>query len=140
MDIQFAYNLERMLYYINGEDSSKLVPVMAEVEKQYRYEDNASGAALPQEMVSKIQEVFSSVVVSDFDTLETIKRVYLSTRGEVLLCPHSAIAVHAGQKEFAYLQHERDDMKVVCVLTAHPCKFEDCVRRALFPEGMYLYI
>mmetsp|Transcript_2203 Transcript_2203/g.3427 ORF Transcript_2203/g.3427 Transcript_2203/m.3427 type:complete len:502 (+) Transcript_2203:23-1528(+) len=134
MDIQFAYNLERMLYYINGEDSNQLLPIMTKVEKQYRYDDNASGAALPPEMVKKIQEVFSSVVVSDSDTLETIKRVYMSTKGETVLCPHSAIAVHAGQKEFAYLQQERKDLKLVCVLTAHPCKFEDCVRRALLPE------
>lgn len=135
MDIQFAYNLERMLYYISEQDASIVSPIMQEVEKQYRFQADAKGVQLTPSIVQKIRTIFLSASVSDTATRATIREVYRSHG--VLLCPHSAIAVHAGrelleQDSQGNFSRERSNRgKVVCVLTANPCKFVDTVQRAI---------
>jgi hypothetical protein len=37
MDIQFAYNLERMLFYTCNENAEIVRPIMEEVEKMFRW-------------------------------------------------------------------------------------------------------
>ena len=132
MDIQFAYNLERMLYYVTDEDASVVREIMSEVEKQYRFQSDGLGVQLSAEIVGKIQAFFSSVSMSDALTLATMRTVYYS-KG-IVLCPHSAISVHAGMNDFHYLLAEESNMKLVCVLTANYCKFESAVRRAIGEE------
>jgi threonine synthase len=130
MDIQFAYNLERLLYYASAENASVVRDIMADVEKQYRFQSDANGALLSPDLLSRIHRTFSSVSVSDALTIETIQQVYSSAG--VVLCPHSAISVYAGLKPF---QHLTEQSKVVCVLTANPVKFASTVKKAIGDES-----
>ncbi len=126
MDIQFAYNLERMLFYVTGQDTHAVSMIMDELEKQYSYIDGAQGVILDGGIVEKIQSIFLSTSVTDVDTLETI-RSFHELHG-FLLCPHSAIGVFAALGPF----HELCKMETnVCVLTAHPAKFESSIVKAL---------
>jgi hypothetical protein len=78
MDIQFAYNLERMLYYILDEDPVPVKKYMSELELN-------EGSQLDQSVVEKMKEVFVSCSVSDQETL-------VCSRGvcplHVLTCTH----------------------------------------------------
>lgn len=125
MDIQFAYNIERMLYYICNEDSSVIKQIMDQVEKQFSYEVNAKGVILDSNIVNLISETFISYSVSDEDTLKTIRSFY--DEFGYLLCPHSAIGVYAALDT---LNHNSDTIPLVCVLTAHPAKFSETIEKA----------
>ena len=65
-------------------------------------------------------------VVSDAETLETIRRVYQDHK--MFLCPHTAVGYKAAE---LFRQHNRLDHAQICVLgTAHPAKFLDVVELA----------
>lgn len=123
MDIQFAYNLERMLFYMCGQDTERVSQIMHGLEEQFQMIAGAQGVQLPEDLVTSIQEVFDSLSVSDEDTLATIRAVYDKFGMEI--CPHSAIGVHAAWS------HQDDGFSQVCVLTAHPAKFEATMTKAL---------
>ena len=127
MDIQFAYNLERMLYYVCNENSSIVKEIMIQLEKQYNYEENALGIQLDPLIVHKIQQIFLSISVSDENTLNTMKSFY--EINNILLCPHSAIGIYAATNIFPYLTQNKNET-LICVLTAHPAKFEETVHKA----------
>ena len=115
MDIQFAYNLERVLFYACNEDPGEVRRYMGDLEKH-------GGARLDALLLRRLRETFDSMAVTDEQTLATMRGMH--ARHGYFLCPHSAIAVHAAER-----------LKLppgprVCVLTAHPCKFEDAVTRA----------
>ena len=114
MDIQFAYNLERVLYYASNENPSTVAALMAQLERE-------GGVQLDALLVRRLRETFDSVAVSDEQTLGTMARFW--AQHQYMLCPHSAIGVHAAEALAL-------PGKQICVLTAHPCKFEDAVRKA----------
>jgi threonine synthase len=117
MDIQFAYNLERLLYYICNENHEIVKAIMVEFE--------ATGQCKLDGIIhARIQSEFLAVSVSDQETILTMRGVWQESR--YCLCPHSATAVFAADK-FA----DQLGSKVVCVLTAHPAKFEDAVQEAI---------
>ena len=106
MDIQFAYNLERMLYYIFNEDSVKIKYIMETIEQNYNNHhifdhnnndkdslvyDMKEGYQLSTDDIAKIQDIFISYSVSDEQTLDTIED--MNHKYQFLLCPHSATAV-----------------------------------------------
>jgi threonine synthase len=126
MDIQFAYNLERMLYFICNENPDVVRPYMEAVERQYSYIPGAVGAKLDSIVLRRIQEVFSSYSVSDAETLATIKEI--DEKHNFVLCPHSATSVYAALHPFREMSAAT---LTVCVLTAHPSKFEEAVQRAI---------
>jgi threonine synthase len=126
MDIQFAYNLERMLYFVSGQDTTFTASVMTQVDKQFEFADSAQPVQLDSFILAKIQSIFSSVSVSDMDTLATMHEFY--QEHNKLLCPHSAIGVFAARNSF---RQYVDKSVSVCVLTAHPLKFESAVKKAL---------
>ena len=119
MDIQLAYNLERMLYFMSSMNSDVVSEIMEQVESPTR------GVQLDDLLVMRIHEVFSSLRVSDAETLAAIKTEYDASG--YALCPHSAIGVHASKLRGLGLT---DSDPVVCVLTAHHAKFEDTLRKA----------
>ena len=126
MDIQFAYNLERMLYYVTGQNTVLVADIMTKVERQYQYSQDAEGVLLEPWLVADIQKVFTSSAVTDEQTLSTIKLFY--DKYNFVLCPHSAIAVYGALFPFSHLA--KDEL-LVCVLTAHPAKFESAIKKAL---------
>lgn len=125
MDIQFAYNLERMLFYILGQDCARVAEIMGAMERQFRMEEGATGVQLPEDVLASIQEIFQSRSISDADTLATIREVYTDYQIEV--CPHSAVGICAARN----LGAEGSAIPHVCVLTAHPAKFESAIVKAL---------
>lgn len=126
MDIQFAYNLERMLYYVTGQNAELVDDIMTKVERQYQYSQDAEGVLLEPWLVTEMQKVFTSSAVTDEQTLSTIKLFY--EKYNFLLCPHSAISVYGALFPFSSLSKEEI---LVCVLTAHPAKFETAIQKSL---------
>eukprot|EP00595_Chromulina_sp_UTEXLB2642_P002682 CAMPEP_0196762716 /NCGR_PEP_ID=MMETSP1095-20130614/2619_1 /TAXON_ID=96789 ORGANISM="Chromulina nebulosa, Strain UTEXLB2642" /NCGR_SAMPLE_ID=MMETSP1095 /ASSEMBLY_ACC=CAM_ASM_000446 /LENGTH=363 /DNA_ID=CAMNT_0042114333 /DNA_START=246 /DNA_END=1334 /DNA_ORIENTATION=+ len=125
MDIQYAYNLERVLYYICNENSSIIKDIMTNVEKQFKYESNAPKVQLDSIIVNRLQETFLSCSVSDDSTLKMINEFYINY--QVVLCPHSAIGVYASQYVFKHILTD----PTINVLTAHPAKFEQIINQAI---------
>ena len=80
---------------------------------------------LDEVLLEKIQAFFSSCSVTDEETLQTIRDV--KEGHGFALCPHSAVGVCAATKHFAELS-SRSPM--ICVLTAHPSKFDEAYTRA----------
>ena len=116
MDIQFAYNLERVLFYVCNQNT--------EVVGRYMRALEANGSVkLDPLIVKRLQETFRSTSVSNADTLAAMKQMWDEHGYSV--CPHGACAIHA-QKTIA-----ADLKPAVCVLTAHPAKFEETVMDAL---------
>ena len=76
MDIQFAYNLERMLYYICNENSSIISELMHRVEQQFLNSSSSVGVQLDPFLLERIQHVFLSYSVSNEDTLKCMKELY----------------------------------------------------------------
>ena len=124
MDIQMAYNMERIIYFATGGDVECVREVMASVE-----DPAVRGAQLRPELLATLRKHFVSCSVSDEETETAISRVQ-SDHG-FTLCPHSAVGVHAAHfaADASYSAALRGDA-LVCVLTAHPAKFPDVVQRA----------
>lgn len=118
MDIQFAYNLERMLYFASKQNPEVVRGYMMELESNHR------GVQLDELLVQQIKQTFTSMSISDGDTLLTMTRVFKEY--SYALCPHSAIGVCAAEMMKADLAVN----PVICVLTAHPAKFEETLAAA----------
>jgi threonine synthase len=125
MDIQFAYNLERMLYYICNQNPVAIRDIMAAIDKQFAFIEASRGVILDPIVLAKIKSIFVSCSVSDEQTLHTISQVRSSFGVE--LCPHSAIGVHAASETFASLASQ---FPTFCVLTANASKFEETFAKA----------
>lgn len=131
-------NLERMLYFMCEKDGAVVSRIMSEFQGETGMAVGTGDSRLDPLLVTKIQETFDSLVVSDAQTLETIQSLYQTH--EVLLCPHSAVGAYAAQtlQEGGVLDTpvpDADHTPIVCVLTAHPAKFEDSVGEALGGES-----
>jgi threonine synthase len=141
MDIQFAYNLERMLYYISQENTHYVSTIMEQVEKQYRFEEGNHRVQLESTILKEIQTIFQSYSVSDEQTLTTIQQFY--TKYQFILCPHSATAVYGALGPFVSSSATESSLSLVvaaaaatarpmvAVLTAHPDKFASTIETAL---------
>lgn len=129
MDIQFAYNLERLVYFMCDEDTAYVKEVMDDVENEYNQRANAKGAQLNAATLANIQATFSSISVSDADTLATMTRVHLDDG--YALCPHSAIGVF-GARSLSRTENNKwaSPNPMVCVLTAHASKFAETFLQA----------
>ncbi|MCI5190644.1 MAG: threonine synthase [Candidatus Electrothrix sp. AS4_5] len=113
MDIQIASNFERYLYYLHGQDGSK---VKADME---------TFAATGRMDLSLFKEQatcdFAAHAVSEQETLATIQQY--DKDHAYLLDPHTAVGVRAAQEL-------KGDRPVVCLATAHPAKFGEAVQKA----------
>lgn len=132
MDIQFAYNLERLVYFMCGEDTSYVKAVMESVENQYNKRgpaEDSSAQQLNATTMANIQATFSSISVTDTQTLATMTSVYRESG--YALCPHSAIGVFGARtlcREAC--PHWSSSNPIVCVLTAHASKFSETFMEA----------
>jgi threonine synthase len=113
MDIQIASNFERYLYYLRGQDGSKVQEDMDEFAR--------TGRMNLSELHDQVASDFSSLSVSEEETIATIGKFY--KQHDYLLDPHTAVGVHAGLA----LKKERP---MICLATAHPAKFGDAVQKA----------
>ncbi len=117
MDIQIASNFERYLYYLRGQDGSKVKADMDGFAETGRMD--LSG------LKEQVDRDFASLSVSEEQTLATIGAFYKDQ--DYLLDPHTAVGVRAGQEL-------KGDRPMVCLATAHPAKFGDAVLKATGKE------
>ncbi|XP_046562759.1 threonine synthase-like 2 isoform X1 [Haliotis rubra] len=116
MDIQLAYNMERIWHMFSDGDVEMVSNMMAEFEKTMKVK-------VPENLRTKIGEVISSHVVDD----EGIKRSMMKCWEEniYLVCPHSATAL-----DYHYSRQGSEDKPRVCLASASPVKFEETVLAA----------
>ena len=119
MDIQFAYNIERMLFYMCNQDPVMTADIMEKVDLQFSQCTGSVGAVLDPLLLLRIQKLFVSCSVSNDETLATIGKFHRESGFS--LCPHSAIGVYAAQ---AMYPTRHMTLPTFCVLTASPAKFE----------------
>ena len=120
IDIALPYNYWRFLYFVSGRNSDALKKWMDE----YREKGEISFTDI---MMEKIKHGFSSAAVTNQETLTTISRTYENCN-RYLLDPHGAVAVAAAN---TFRNKLPDRTKVLSLLTAHPAKFPDVIRKAL---------
>ncbi len=117
MDIQVSSNFERLLFERLDHDAAAVRGAMESLRQ-------SGGFTIPAGALSAIRRDFDSVRVSEADCAAEMARVY--SQSDVLLDPHSAIAVHAARAALA-----RDPATpVIALATAHPAKFPDAVEKA----------
>ncbi len=116
MDIQISSNFERLMFDLYDRDAG----VIREMMTRFRTDQSFTLSATAWQ---HLKRDFKSHATDDATTLETIKRIYKQT-GE-LLDPHTATGVNAARH-----CHDRTDIPVITLATAHPAKFPDAVTEA----------
>jgi threonine synthase len=115
MDIQVASNFERYLYYLFGEDPSRVREAFASFAGSGRMEFT------PAEL-AQVRRDFDSRSVSESETLATIAAFHRASG--YFLDPHTAVGVCAARETVP------PGTVAVCLATAHPAKFPEAVARA----------
>lgn len=116
MDICTALNFERYLYYLADEDTEKLSAWMRVLE-------STGEISVGYQHLHKAQADFTSHTGSREAILSTVTETWKTE--SYLLCPHSAIAVHA-----AKILH-LNASNTICLATAHPGKFYNILSMAI---------
>ena len=122
INIQVPYNMERILFYLTGEDSRLVKTWMTQMDATGRL-------TLPEDWLRKLQEIFSSARVDD-DAMCACIRKSTEEYG-YLLCPHSAVALAAHFSTRTGESVAEKPQASVVFATASPCKFEHSVVTAL---------
>lgn len=119
MDILISSNLERLLFYVSGQNDALVGEMMAELNEKGRYE-------IPADMRARIAEDFDAGCCDDTQTADTIRRTF--EREGYLLDTHTAVAVKVYED---YRARTGDMTPVVIASTASPFKFCGPVAAAL---------
>ena len=123
MDILVSSNLERLLFYISGEDASKTAKLMATLNETGSY-------TLDDDMRSKLSD-FAAGYASENDTLAEIKRLY--NESNYAIDPHTAVASTVALQ---YKKTSGDTTPMIIVSTASPYKFPQSVLAALGQDNI----
>lgn len=118
MDILISSNLERLLYAISGEDSSKIKDLMDKLKKDGKYE-------IDDDMKKELKDFFGGYATEE-DTAKAITEVYKTTN--YVIDTHTAVSYAVYQK---YLEASKDTTKTVIVSTASPYKFTPDVMKSI---------
>lgn len=128
INIQVPYNMERLLYYLTGEDSSLIASWMGEAER-------SGQLTLPQQWLAKMQGVFSSSRVDDSAMCSAMRRAL--EEHSYLADPHTSVALAAAWR-FANDTSTTSgslaslpSVPLAVLATASPCKFEASVTAAV---------
>ena len=119
MDILISSNLERLLFYVSGQNDALVAKMMAELNETGRYE-------VPAELRERIAADFDAGCCDDAETADTIHRTF--EREGYLLDTHTAVAVKVYED---YRARTGDMTPVVIASTASPFKFCGPVAAAL---------
>ncbi|HKX75772.1 MAG TPA: threonine synthase [Acidimicrobiia bacterium] len=115
MDIQLPSNLERYLFFLTGQDPTRVTGLLAQLASENRL------VLHPQEH-GLMKELFAGGWIDDTEVLAVIDRV--ETSEGLLLDPHTAIAWEVGKR----LQPSEGSL--VTIATAHPAKFGETILAA----------
>ncbi|KAK3797702.1 hypothetical protein RRG08_054719 [Elysia crispata] len=119
MDIQFAYNLERIWHLCSNGDSTLIKKIMKEVD-----DGNVNVPVNVLNAMKKAIKVYT--VKGDEEIKSAIKRCW--DENEYNICPHTAIGVAY------YYSHGKDIKGLSAVLaTASPLKFPDAIKASEVP-------
>ena len=118
MDILISSNLERLIYFIAGEDDKKNSDLMESLKSSGVYE-------ITEEMKEKLADFYGNFA-SEEETSAEIKRVY--DESGYVLDPHTAVASCVYEK---YKKETSDDTITVIASTASPYKFTRTVMKAI---------
>jgi threonine synthase len=118
MDISKASNFERFVFDLCGRDTAKLARLWAAIETGGAFDLKVEG------LFDKLAELgFASGRSTHAERIATIRRVFASSA--VMIDPHTADGLNAA------LPHKVTGVKLVCLETALPAKFEDAIKEAL---------
>lgn len=124
IDIVVPYNFWRYLYFMTGRNSTLI--------RQWMDDFKTKGVAKFDAInYQQISHGFLSVSISDEETLTTIQALYETEN--YLLDPHSAVAVTA---VYQLEQQLSENIKVLCLATAHPSKFPAIIQKALLTDTL----
>ena len=118
MDICVSSNFERYLYFLAGNNASRLADWMSGFEKTHEL-------TIEGDLLKQAQKDFGSARVDTAATLQTIKDYHV--KHDYVLCPHSAVGVEAIHKL------NMVSPQTVCLATAHEGKFPAAVSQAVNP-------
>ena len=118
MDILISSNLERLLYFVAGQE--KVRGYMEQLAQTGRYE-------VGQEILDKIHETFVGYFSNEENTARTIQETYRDKK--YLIDTHTAVAAYCANAYAA--DHPEDNTPMLVVSTASPYKFADHVYRAV---------
>ncbi|MBU3185012.1 threonine synthase [Clostridium estertheticum] len=118
MDILISSNLERLLYAISGENTSKIKDLMDKLKKDGKYE-------IDDNMKGELKDFYGGYA-SEEDTAKAITAVYKTTN--YVIDTHTAVSYAVYKK---YLVETKDTTKTVIVSTASPYKFTPDVMKSI---------
>ncbi len=119
IDISLPINFWRYLYFAIGQKPQKIKEWMSEAEKNNRF-------TFDEATHQQFSKGFLTASISDELTLNTIREIY--SKENYLLDPHAAVAVAATDQVKEELSNE---LKVLCLATAHPAKFPAIIKKSL---------
>lgn len=122
MDILVSSNLERLLYYVSGEDNETVASLMKSLAEVGEY-------TVPECMLKEIQKEFYAGYADDVKSKETIKEYYVKNR--YLADTHTAVALAVTDE---YKKATGDKNFTVVLSTASPYKFSNSVFGALYGD------
>lgn len=118
MDILVSSNLERMLYYLSDGDVELVSRLMGQLADEGSY-------TLPDELLSKIQEVFACGWADEDEVARAIKACW--DENGYLIDPHTACGYHV----LSHMPSAPGSRARVLLSTANPYKFPRAVAGAL---------
>ena len=124
MDILVSSNLERLLYFLNGESDVPVKDLMEQLNTGGRY-------TVSESFLERLQSLFACGRADEEATAAAIRRVFREYH--YLLDPHTAVGWDVAD---AYLQEKGNKRPMVVLSTASPYKFPEAVLNALqIPHG-----
>ena len=122
MDIQIASNFERYLFYLFDQDPERVKKAMEDFEKKgvIRFTEGE---------IERAKEDFDSYSITQKETMATIASIFHETG---YVCdPHTAVGIAAAHRFASKKLMDSDKEPIVCLATAHPCKFPEAVEKAI---------
>jgi len=122
MDIQFAYNFERVWFLCNNEDSSAIKKIMTQVDDMK--------VRIPENIMNEMKKFVKIYTVSGDDEIKsTVKRCW--EENSYNICPHTAIGVAYFYSQMA---NGAGNLNLTAVLaTASPLKFPEAIKASDVP-------
>lgn len=119
MDILISSNLERLLFYVSGQNDKVVADLMGRLSTEGRY-------ALTEELFANVRADFDAGCCDDAQTAHTIRTLFESEH--YLADTHTAVAVKVYED---YRARTGDTTPTVIASTASPFKFGQSVIEAL---------
>jgi threonine synthase len=118
MDIIVSSNLERLLYFVSGNDSAKISELMKALKTNGKYE-------ITEDMKKQLCD-FYGAYASEKETTDEIKALYYNYKE--IIDTHTAVAASVYNK---YKAETKDSTKTIVLSTASPYKFPKAVMNAI---------